>query len=96
MIHAFSNYIDKYNIVKLFTRIIRLLFKIVYLQKKSYRSHCNLNTMMKGHDAPIKKIIFCPPYLILILRKILKKSLQWPTQVYSQCLPGVKLDWSVM
>lgn len=69
MIHAFSNYIDRYNIVKLFTRIIRLLFKIVYVQKKII----DRIIMMKGHDAPIKKkIIFCPPYLILILRKYIK------------------------
>lgn len=74
MIHAFSNYIDKYNIVKLFTRIIRLLFKIVYLQKKSYRSHCNLNTMMKGHDAPIKKNHFLSAISYTDLKKNIKKK----------------------
>lgn len=52
--------------------------------------------MMKGHDAPIKKNHFLSAISYTDLKKNIKKSLQWPTQVYSQCLPGVKLDWSVM
>lgn len=64
MIHAFSNYIERYNIVKLFTRFIRLLFKIVYVQKK----------VIDRIDAPIKKNHFLSAISYTDLKKNIYKK----------------------